>query len=147
MPLDFLLKNWFDFLQSIFIVGGFILSCYAIRSDIRSRKVEHLIQLNQSHRDIWSKTYSHPELLRIRQTDIDLNTNPITDAERRLVIEIIAHIYSVYEAIQNKQFDNNEVEKDIAKFLNLPIPNAIWKEVKDFYDMKFVNYIDGLLAQ
>lgn len=114
---------------------------------MRSRKMEHLLQLTQSHRDIWSKTYSHPELLRIRQADVNLEKHPITEEERRLAVEIIAQIYSVYEAIQNKQFDNNEIEKDITQHLHLPIPNTIWQEVKEYHDKKFVKYIDGLLAE
>lgn len=144
---DFILKNWFDLLQSAFIVGGFMLSYYATRSDNRSRKVEHLLQLNQSHREIWGKTYSHPELLRIKRADVNLQKHPITASEKRFAIEIIMHIYSVYEAIQSKQFDGKDVEKDIVQHLQLPIPNTIWQEVKEYHDRHFVRYIDGLLAE
>lgn len=144
---NFLLENWFDLLQSVFIVGGFLLSYFSIRSDIRSRKIEQLLQLNQSHRDIWGKTYTQPELLRIREANVDLQKNPVTAAERRLVIEVIMHIYSVYEAIQNKQLDKNGAEKDIVDYLKLPIPTVVWQEIKGYHNKQFVKHIDGLLSK
>jgi len=144
---DFIIKNWFDLLQSAFIVGGFILSFFATRNDVRSRKVEYLLLINQSHREIWSKTYSNPELLRIRKNKIDLKSNPITAAEHRMVKEVIIHIYAVYEAIQNEQLDKGEMENDIADFLRLPIPNLVWQEVKVYHDKRFVAYMDALLSR
>lgn len=144
---DFLLKNWFDLLQTAFIVGGFTLSYLATHNDIRSRKVEHLLLINQSHREIWDKTYSHPELLRIRKTKLDLKTQPITAAEHRLVKEVIIHIYAVYEAIRNGQLDKGEMESDIADFLQLPIPNLVWQEVKVYHNKEFVAYVDALLLR
>ena len=144
---DFLLKNWFDLLQSIFIFGGFMLSFIALRNDIRSRKIEHLFQINQSYREIWSKTYTYPELLRIRETDIDLKINPITEPERRMIREMIIHIYAIYEAIQNNQIEKGEMDKDIYDFLHLPIPKAIWEEVKIYHNKQFIDYIDELLSK
>lgn len=144
---DFLVKNWFDLLQSAFIVGGFVLSYRAIHSDIQSRKVEHLLQINQSHREIWAKTYTQPELLRIKETDVDLEQHPITDAERRMVQEVIMHIFAVYEAIQNNQLDKGEMEKDIADYLNLPIPYAVWQDVKRYYKKQFIQFIDRLSSK
>ena len=144
---DFLLKNWFDLLQSSFIVGGFILSYIATRNDIRSRKVAHLLLINQSYREIWSKTYAYPELLRIRQTNLDLKRKPITEPERRMIKEMIIHIYAIYEAIQKNQIEKGEMDKDIYDFLQLPIPNAIWEEVKMYHNKQFIDYIDELLSK
>ena len=144
---DFLLKNWFDLLQSVFIMCGFLLTYLANRNDIRSQKLENLLHLNQSYRKIWGKIYSHPELLRIRKTDLDLDTNPITETERRMVCEVILHMYAVYEAIQNEQLDKGEMGKDISDFLHLPIPNTIWQEVKMYHNKQFVCYVDRLLAK
>ena len=142
---DFLLKNWFDLLQTCFIVGGFILTYRATRQDIRSSRVDHLLQINESHREIWAKTYSHPELLRVRESEVDLEKHPNTEAERRIIKEGIIHIYAVYEAIQNKQLDKGEMNKDVSNFLRLPIPNAVWREVKMYHNKQFVSYIDALL--
>lgn len=144
---DFLLKNWFDLLQSSFIVGSFILSFIATRNDIRSRKIEHLLHINQSYREIWSKTYTYPELLRIRETNIDLTTHPITESERRMIKEMIIHIYAIYEAIESNQIEKGEMDKDIYDFLQLPIPNAIWEEVKMYHNKQFIDYIDELLSK
>jgi len=142
---DFLTKNWFDLLQSGFIVAGFILSYLTIRSENRSKKVDRLIQLNQSHREIWNKTYSNPELLRIRKADVNLEKEPITEAERRMATEVIMHIFAVYEAINTGQLDKGEMEKDIYDYLSLPIPNAVWQKVKTYHNKRFVGYIDELL--
>lgn len=142
---DFLLKNWFDLLQTVFIVVGFIFSYIALRNDIRASRFGHLLQLTQSYREIWAKTYDQPELARIKKTGIDLENNPITEVERRMVKEIILHIYVVYEAIENNQLDKSEIAKDITDCLQLPIPNAVWQEVKTYHNKRFVSYIDELL--
>lgn len=143
---DFLLENWFDLLQSAFIVGGFILSYFATHNDIRSRKVEHLLHINQSYGEIWGKTYAQPELLRIREANLDLKKHPVTHAEQRMVTETIIHIYAIYEAIRSGQLDKGEMEKDIGDFLRLPIPNVVWQEVKGYQNKQFADYIDGLLS-
>ena len=145
MISDFLLENWFDLLQTVFIVVGFVLTYRATRHDIRSSRVDHLLQINESHRDIWAKTYEQPELLRIKESELDLEKYPITESERRIVKEGILHIYAVYEAIQNRQIDKGKMEKDIAGYLQLPIPNAVWQEVKIYHNQQFVSYIDNLL--
>ena len=142
---DFLAKNWFDLLQSAFIVGGFALTFLAARSETRSRKLEHLFHLNQSHREIWNKTYSHPELLRIRKTEIDLQAHPITETERRLVKEVIIHVNVIYEAMQNGDLKGGELKKDIHDFFQLPIPNSIWQKVKVYHNKEFVHFIEQLL--
>ncbi len=142
---EFLLKNWFDLLQTVFIVVGFMLTYRANRHDMRSSRVNHLLQINENHREIWSKTYTQPELLRIRKADVDLEKRPVTEAEKRMVKEIIIHISTVYEAIRTKQIDKGEMEKDIAEYFKLPIPNSVWQEVKGYQDKRFVSYIEGLL--
>lgn len=144
---DFLLKNWFDLLQSSFIIGGFILSFITTQNNIRSRKLEHLLHINRSYREIWSKTYTFPELLRVRQTSIDLKIHPITEHERRMIKEMIIHIYAIYEAIQSNQIEKGEMDKDIYDFLHLPIPNCIWNEVKIYHNKQFIDYIDELLSK
>jgi hypothetical protein len=47
------------------------------------------LHINQSHQEIWSKTYSQPELLLIREADVDLEKHPVTEAERLMVKETI----------------------------------------------------------
>ncbi len=144
---DFLLKSWFDLLQFVFIVGGFALSYAALKNDARASRVEHLLQLNQSYREIWAKTYAQPELLRIKKSDVDLVNHPITEVEQRMAKEIIMHIAVVYEAIQNKLIDKGEMEKDIVEYLKLPISNTVWQEVKSYHNKQFVSYIDELLKE
>jgi len=145
MIYDFLLKNWFDLLQTVFILVGFVLTYRANRSDVRSGKLEHLLSLSQSYREIWNKTYSQPELLRIRKSEVDLEKNPITEAERRIVKETILHIYTIYVAIENKQLDEGEMSKDISDYLRLPIPNIIWQEGQRYYPKRFQKFINDLL--
>ena len=145
MFYDFLLENWFDLLQTVFIVIGFALSYTALRNDARASRVDQLLQLNQSYRDIWAKTYSHPELLRIRETEADLEKYPITEAEERMVKEVILHIYTIHVAVINNQLEGDEIERDFTDYLQLPIPSTIWKRVKGYYPKRFASYIDNLL--
>ncbi len=144
--MDFLYQNWFDITQTVFIVLSFLITAFALRNDIRAWKVEHLININDSYKAIWEKTYAMPELSRIRKSNLDLKTNPITEKERRLAREIIMHIYIVYEATKLKQV-HFEMEKDIYDFLHLPIPSVIWNEVKKYQNKDFVRFIDKLLSK
>ena len=147
MMNDFLLKNWFDLLQSSFIISGFVLSFIAARNNRCARKLAHLFHINQSHREIWSKIYTYPELLRIKEAHIDLEKHPITEFESRMIKEMIIHIYTIYEAIHNNLIEKGEMEKDIYDFLRLPIPSVIWEEVKMYHKKQFVDYIDELLSK
>lgn len=144
---DFLFNYWFEVLQSIFIVGAFVHTYYSTRYENRSRKAEYLLQITQSHREIWGKTYAQPELLRIKKANVDLQKNPITELERRFAKEVIMHIYSVYEAISIGLFNKGDMEKDVADYLQLPIPNVVWQEVKRYYNKRFVSDIDKLLSK
>ena len=64
-----------------------------------------------------------------------------------MIKEMIIHIYAIYEAIQNNQIEKGEMDKDIYDFLHLPIPNAVWEEVKMYQNRKFADYIDRLLLK
>lgn len=147
MIFNFLEKHWFDLLQSLSIVMGFLFTALALRNDNRSRRVDHLLSINQSYRDVWDKVFSHPELSRIMKADIDLKAEPITELERRLAYKIILHMYVVYEAIRNKQIAPGEMEKDIYDYLQFPIPRAIWEEMKKYQNKEFVRYIENLLKK
>lgn len=114
---------------------------------MRAWRVEHLININESYKAIWEKTYQNPELSRILKGDLDLKTSPITFAERQLAKELIIHIYVVFEAERNQQITIGEMSKDIYDIMNLPIPKAVWKEIKQYQQKNFVLFIEELLQK
>ena len=39
-------------------------------------------------------------------------------------------------------FVENGLREDVANFFNLPIPNAVWQEMKIFQDSDFVRFVE-----
>jgi hypothetical protein len=118
---------------------------YAIRSfksSYKVGKVNFLIQLTASHRDIWSKIHQS-NLIRIKDPKADINS--ITEDESRYVIFIIMNMRTLFEAHINKVYDFNKASQfDTGKFFNLPIPNHVWQNSKIFYDDAFVKFMDAI---
>jgi hypothetical protein len=93
---QWLAANWFDLLQTLGIVGGLLFTAYAIRKDEKGRKIGNLIAMNQQHHEIWRELYDRPDLARVLKKDADLNSTPISDAEKLFVNSLILQLSTVY---------------------------------------------------
>lgn len=146
MMSDFLQNHWFDLLQSLFIITGFILAAITFRSERRSRKLTTLLTLRKNRNEVWNPIFTHPELARIRHKQVDLVAKPITAKERQLVQQSITHLHSVFQAIQLGDITAPpELERDVRQFFSLPIPKVILEEVKAFQADDFIKYINQAL--
>src|SRR5438034_8286191 len=90
--------NWFDLLQSLGIIGGFVISTWSLRSETKTRRVNNLLAITKGHRDVWTEFYRRPELKRVLAERADLNRDVITDAERDFVTVVILHLNCVFYA-------------------------------------------------
>lgn len=140
--------NWFQLLQSIFIVAGFAITALSFRSDIRSRKVSVLLRLIENYRDTWHGFMAKPELSRVLEDEVDLKKAPIKDDERCLATaQLIIHLSSVFVAQKMRQIPPIEgMERDVRSFFSKPIPEAIWKEIRDFQNADFVAYVEKVVS-
>lgn len=146
MLAAFFIDYWFDLVQSIFIVVGFVMAAISLRQDIRSRKVQNLFEIGRSHREIWQVIFSNPKLERILQPNPNLQDQPISPQERRLVLQIIFHLQSVFEAHRARQIlPINGLEEDIEQFFSYPIPKTIWERHTKFQNEQFTSYVNHII--
>jgi hypothetical protein len=142
--LDWVGDNWFNGLQSLAILSGFVFTCVTLRRDDRSRRGSTLLHLTAHHRDLWAKVLDHPNLRRILQADADLEREPVTYQEALFVRFLILHLNSAFQAMQKGVLDPPEgLREDIRTFLALPIPQAVWEKLKVFQDAAFVRFVEA----
>ena len=123
------------------IVSGFAFTVHALHTEGEARKIDNLIALNQEHMAIWKELYGRPELSRITEEGVALDTKPLSHEERLFVTFLILHLSVVYRAMKAKMFVNIEgLTEDVKAFFSLPIPKIIWKNIKSAQDKDFVAF-------
>src|SRR5262245_45305825 len=128
---DWLEGNWFTLLQSAGIAGSLVFTAISLRIDARVRRVGNLLALTDQHREIWLQLYRRPELARVLDARADLTNKPVTQHEELFVSLLVLHLNSAYHAIQAGMFLSPEgLGEDIRMFFSLPIPKAVWEEMK-----------------
>lgn len=138
--------NWFSLLQSIALVAGLAFTGFAIRANTKALQVQNLFTLTEQHRNIWSFLYSYPQLARILERNLDLAKHPITTEEEIFVRSLVLHLASSHKAAGVGLFESPEnVTADIRGFFLLPVPNAIWKQIRQMQDREFVAYVESAL--
>jgi len=142
---QFLTENWFNVVQTVFLILGFGLAAKSYSDDNKSRKVGHLLKLGRHYQKIKDALIERPELKNVFKKKPTGGTT-VSPTERYYIQQTIMHIYTVYMAIQLGQLESFKgIEDDIKRYLKLPLPKKVWNEVKKFQDGEFVAYIDALL--
>ena len=142
--------HWFtnhgeSLLQSAGIIGGLVFTGISLRSEAKARRISNLIALTQQHRDIWKQLYEQPELARVLNPSVDLKTDPVRREERLLVRFLILYLGAVYKATEfDELLRPDGMQKDVREFFALPIPTAVWQELKKFQDENLVLFIERL---
>lgn len=146
--ISFVTQNWLEVLQSVGIIAGLFTSAYTIRKDADVRRIQNLFTLTKDHREIWSLVLGRPELGRVLSASPDLDKTPITEAERFFVLFLILHLASSFEATKHGMyFVENGLRQDVANFFNLPIPAAVWKEMKIYQDYDFIRFVEAHIGR
>ena len=89
--LQWIGEHWFDLLQTVGIVGGLLFTARTTLKDDRSRKIANLIAIKQQYREIWKELYDRPQLGRLLEKGVNLNTHPISTEESLFVKLLILH--------------------------------------------------------
>jgi hypothetical protein len=137
-------EHWLNLLETVGIIGSFLLAAYTARKDDRARRIANSIAINEQHRNIWKDIYEHPELARV--LDIDADAKEISTGEEMFVITLISHLSTVFRAVKQGEFVTLEgLQRDVREFLILPIPKTVWEKVKPFQDEKFIVFVEKCL--
>jgi len=106
-----------------------------------------LIDLTQGHREIWSQLYRRPDLARVLDPKADLTDSEVTESERLFVTLIVTHLNSVYHALAERlTVRPDELQKDIRSLFSLPVPNAVWVQIKSLQDREFVRFVEACIS-
>jgi len=115
----------------------------ALRWDVKSRRIGNLINLTDAHREIWSQLYCTPKLARVLDPNANLEETPISETERLFVTLLILHLSSVYHALEEGlSVRPDRLRQDIMELFSMPIPRAVWEEIKPFQDCEFVWFVE-----
>jgi hypothetical protein len=116
---------------------------YTIHREATVRHVENLFTLTRNHREIWTSLVDRPELSRVLEPAVDLIGNPISQSERLIVLFLILHLASSFEAQKRGMYLSEQgLRKDVSQFFELPIPAAVWTELKPLQSRDFVEFVE-----
>jgi hypothetical protein len=140
---EWIFQNGFNLLSAIGIIASLWFTAFSLRSEAKTRRIANLLTITANHREIWNEFLNNPKLARVRDATADTVKEPVTDAERVFVTMIILHIGSVYYATKDELVIKLEgLRRDIAQFLSLPIPKAVWERMKFLQNEALVKFIE-----
>lgn len=140
---DWLGQNWFDFLQSVGIVGGLLYNGFSLRIDAKARRNSNLFTLTAQNRDLLKQIYVDPGLSRVLDSTVDVSPETITKEEEWFIVLWILHFSSAYHTMKDRMLSKPEgLQKDVQWFFSLPITKVVWEKTKAFQDKEFVSFIE-----
>ena len=138
--------HWFELIQTIAIVAGFLYTARTFSLETRVRKTEFIFLVNRAYREIWDSLDQNPQLARILDRSPDLDKQPITQAEERLILLVIHHLSAVHEAMTLGLYPMwSGIEEDIRQIFRLPIPRALLREFLPAQRPAFQSYLRRVL--
>src|SRR5262249_20538494 len=134
--------NWPNLLTSF----SLLLTAYTIHEDSKAHKVENIFTVAHHHAELSKQALEKPELNRVLRKDVDLDKQPISDAEALHVKLRILHLDSVHRASNMGMFVRVQgLQRDIKDFFSAPIPRAVWEKLKPFQDDDFVVFVENAM--
>jgi len=132
--------NWFNLLSSV----GIWFAAYTIHVDAKARRIANFLTIISNYRETWKECFRNQELARVLDASADVANKPVTSLEELFVGLVIAQMSSVYYAAQNDLVIKLEgARQDMAQFLSLPVPKAVWLKTKPLQNHDFVAFIES----
>ncbi len=139
-----LANNSFNLLSAVGIIGSLWFTAVSFRSEARTRRIANLINITGSHRDVWKLYFESSDLVRVFDDHADIAKRAITQNEEIFVNIVIAHLNAVFYAMKNELVIKQEgLRRDVAQFLALPIPTAIWEKNRVVQNDDFVAFVES----
>lgn len=140
--------NWFNLVQTLGILGGLLAGAAALRADLRARRAETLMAMTQYHREIWGRVFEDPSLDRVLDPSADIETQPVTNKERMLCRFLILHLFATFEARRAGLYRVTwREDRDLGELFNLPIPGAVWEELRRYQSGDFREFVERMRAE
>jgi len=139
-----LADNLINLLTAVAGLGGLWFAAFSIHEEAKARRVANLLAITANHCEIWRIFLENKELVRVRDATADTIEQPITEAEKRFVAIVIAHVNSVFYAMNNQLVVSwDGLRRDVAQFLSLPIPREVWEKIKPTQNDDFVAFVES----
>ena len=143
-----IIENWFDLFSSIGIIASLLFTASALHSETKTRRIANQLTITANYREIWKEFFHIPALTRVIDPRADLKDKPVTPSEELFVGLVISQMSSVFQATKDDLLIKVEgAGQDIAQFLSLPIPKAVWAKTKLLQNQDFAAYIESALKQ
>lgn len=141
--IHWLSEHWFDIFQTVGIISGLLFTAHTVRKDGRAREITNSIAIKDQYRKIWKEMFDHPKLARVLEKTVDVINEPVSKQEEFFVNNLIQHLGTVYRATRFGEFVMlSGLQRDVREFFALPIPRAVWEQIKPFQDSDFVNFVE-----
>jgi hypothetical protein len=145
--IQWAIEHGSDLLGAIGIIASLAFTGIALRRDHKALLVANLIAITAAHRDLWQYYADHPEVHRVLSPNADLDSLPVTDAERVFVTSAFQHLAMVHTAKKYGTFVTEQhIDRDIREFFTLPIPSEVWRQTRKFHSSEFTNYVNVAAA-
>jgi hypothetical protein len=144
--MDWFLSHGFQLIESTGIIAGLFFTGFALRADLRGRRLEILMRLTENHRAIWNRHDGNLRLRRIFHRNPDISAKPVTPHEARFVQYLINHIAVTFRAQKLGLYQAPErLEMDLRELFSYPVPRAVWEKVRRYQDRDFEDFMTRLL--
>ena len=133
--------------MTILLTDPFLFAAYTFHKDEKATRISNLIAIKQEYSDVWQVMFDHPELSRVLEKDVNLDKQPVTTQEWLFVKMLVLHLDTVRRAKNIGMFVKLQgLKVDVQEFFALPIPKAVWKNVKKFHNDDFTAFVESCRA-
>lgn len=138
----------FVLLQSAGIIGGLLFTALSLRRVIRADRLRLQFDLADRHSEIWRELFDNPRLARVLEPTADIENQPISHLEELFVTFLIHHLGCAVEAAQQGLLEAPEgLERDVATFFVLPIPEAVWRQKREYQSRSLIRFVERVLEK
>jgi len=140
--------NWFNFIQTLGIMGGFVVAVVTMRRETRSRQFGDYLTVIQQHRELWGEAHRRSDLSRLFHLDVDLVATPVTVAEEEYLNLVIDHFHTGWLLARSGVVLRMDVlEADARAFFRLPLPRRAWEMTRGRRNPHFVRFVEEALKK
>lgn len=136
-----------ELFQTVGVVGGLFYTARAMRLQAKAQIIESRFHQIERQAAIQEALATRPELARIHDPHANLAAEPVSNDELRFVKMMISHLYGSYFAMKNGALNKPDgLELDIKTFFALPIPKAIWRQLRVYQDKDFRHWVERAMG-